>query len=316
MFVSPTARRGDFAPISGFHMTFDEVQEIQTALVAIWRQRERDDEYNCIESVWNRYINPVLEKRAIDESLPRSEYGPLLNAERETMREFFLATHEFDFANDKFKYSYFWAHQKFNVLNAGNETQSKVNKDQLAQAAATYLGRTELQTNFVDWCFLDAMVFLECDSFAYNMMATSFGSGLLNWAFPLAGGNPLKYALLRVISWLLSVIVFLGIPAALGIYLLANDWVYTGVGLLVLTGIAIIRRIISAPFKWRVRKNNVKLLQKMLDVYGLLSGATISPRKLKEALDAAANAGVVFDQAIFGIVDRMFARDSTVFVPR
>jgi len=232
------------------------------------------------------------------------------------MREFISATHEFDYANDGYKCTYFWSHLNFNVLNAGKETQSKINKDQLAQAAATYLARPELQTNFVDWCFLDALVFLECDTFAYKLMSTSFASSLLNWAFPLAGGNPLKYALLRVASWLVGVTVFLAMPTALGIYLLANNWVWVGVGLLVMTGIAIARRIISAPFKWRVRKDNVTLLQKMLDVYGLLSGATISPRKLKEALDAAANAGVVFDQAIFGIEDRMFARDSTVFVPR
>ena len=297
-------------------MTPDQVQETETKLMALWKTRERKEEHECIESIWNRHISPALEGRAADSHLSSSEYGAFLNAERETVREFFQATHKFDFANDKYDWNYYWVHQNFNVLNAGEETRSKLEKYQLTQAAATYLARPELQTNFIDWCFLDALVFLECDTFAYKLMSTSFGSSLLNWAFPLAGGNPLKYAFLRVVSWLVGATVFLAIPAALGIYLLANNSVWIGVGILILTGIAIVRRIISAPFKWRVRKDNVRLLQKMLDVYALLSGATISPRKLKESLDGAASAGVVFDQAVFGIVDRMFARDSTVFVPR
>jgi hypothetical protein len=47
----------------------------------------------------------------------------------------------------------------------------------------------------------------------------------------------------------------------------------------------------------------------------MLGEKTISPRKLREELDSAAAAGVVFDSAVFTIVDRIVARDPTAFFP-
>jgi hypothetical protein len=72
------------------------------------------------------------------------------------------------------------------------------------------------------------------------------------------------------------------------------------------------------PFPLRAASAALRLttlLQHLIDLYRILADNTISPRKLKESLDAAAAAGVVLDGAVFAIVDRLIALDSTAFVP-
>jgi hypothetical protein len=46
----------------------------------------------------------------------------------------------------------------------------------------------------------------------------------------------------------------------------------------------------------------------------MLGHKAISPRKLRERMDAATADGIVFDGAITAIVDRMIAREPTAFI--
>ncbi|WP_321884721.1 hypothetical protein [Paraburkholderia bannensis] len=64
-----------------------------------------------------------------------------------------------------------------------------------------------------------------------------------------------------------------------------------------------------------MRRKNKALLARMLDLYRILGDSTISPRLLKDALDRAAEEGVVLDGAVFSIVDRIIVKDATAFVP-
>jgi hypothetical protein len=46
----------------------------------------------------------------------------------------------------------------------------------------------------------------------------------------------------------------------------------------------------------------------------MLGERTISPRKLREKVDAATADGIAFDGAVTAIVDRMVARDPAAFI--
>ena len=86
--------------------------------------------------------------------------------------------------------------------------------------------------------------------------------------------------------------------AALGVWILSLIW-----------------SIATYPLRWRARRKFWKAFKSLQMVYYLLGKSTISPRKLKEALDAATTLGCQFDGAVFSIVDRIVARDPTAFIP-
>jgi hypothetical protein len=79
--------------------------------------------------------------------------------------------------------------------------------------------------------------------------------------------------------------------------------------------IALALQAISYPARRRARRKAAALLQYLIDLYSILGGNTVSPRKLRETLDTAAAAGVVLDGAVFTIVDRLTALDPTAFIP-
>jgi hypothetical protein len=72
--------------------------------------------------------------------------------------------------------------------------------------------------------------------------------------------------------------------------------------------------LISYPGRSRVMRENVGLMTKTQAVYDHIGGDTISARRLREMVDFASRAGVVFDGAVFAIIDRMVAADPTAFV--
>ena len=64
-----------------------------------------------------------------------------------------------------------------------------------------------------------------------------------------------------------------------------------------------------------MRRKAAKRLQHLQELYRMLGEDTISPRKLKQELDAATTDGVALNGAVFTIVDRMITRDPTAFIP-
>jgi hypothetical protein len=53
----------------------------------------------------------------------------------------------------------------------------------------------------------------------------------------------------------------------------------------------------------------------MDDVYQQLGGYVISPTSLRDSINKPVDKGVVFDGALFAIVDRAVKRDDTALVP-
>jgi hypothetical protein len=73
--------------------------------------------------------------------------------------------------------------------------------------------------------------------------------------------------------------------------------------------------VVTYPLRWLARRKFRKAYKSLQIAYFLLGESTISPRKLKEALDTTTSLGCHFEGAVFTIVDRIIARDPTAFIP-
>jgi hypothetical protein len=204
-----------------------------------------------------------------------------------------------------------WQHK---IIDPFDDSNEKIDGEELKDLAASYVASRSAQNNYLDWCFLDALIFLETTSFLREMMLTRFGTALNNPAFVVSGRSQILYVILKPLFWFIGFAVNYIATLVGGIYFILNDHQYWGWGLIALFGWTIIAAVLFLPKRWKIKKQNMQLLEKMLATYRQLDGATISPRRLKEAADDAARSGVVFDGAVFAIIDRMFERDPSTFV--
>ena len=127
--------------------------------------------------------------------------------------------------------------------------------------------------------------------------------------------NGFKYALWRVVFFAVRIFFnFVAMPLG-AYYLEQNGHEKFALAVFGLWILLLIWSIATYPIRWRARRKFWKAFKSLQMVYYLLNESTISPRKLKEAIDAATTLGCHFDGAVFTIVDRMMARDPTAFIP-
>ena len=164
------------------------------------------------------------------------------------------------------------------------------------------------------WLFLDAIVFQELNAYGEHLLSTKAGTGI-NWAAAFAQGNQVKYySYLFLFSLIGFGLKFLALPV-LAYFLVVRSHPVGAVAALGLWLVFLVVSLLTYPARRRHRRKATALLQHLVDLYSLLASTTISPRKLKEALDTAVAAGVVLDGAAFTIVDRLVALDPTAFIP-
>lgn len=72
---------------------------------------------------------------------------------------------------------------------------------------------------------------------------------------------------------------------------------------------------IGLPYKCQDRKRGQSLLRQLQDVHAILERHPISPTRLKASLDQASAAGVVFDNTVFALADRLMAGDAATLHP-
>jgi hypothetical protein len=209
----------------------------------------------------------------------------------------------------------YWKHQEFDRFRVHDSGRGiAIDKHLLINTAMLYLSHAEIQVNKLDWILLDAIVFQELEAYAYHVFLTRGGAGF-NWAAIFESRNAIKYYGLTLIFWLLGLLVTFVAPPAAAYYLFAHDHQTAAVVVAVLWMLSLGYRLLTYPFRWRARRKAWRLLQCLIDVYRILGDRTISPRRLKEALDTAAADGVVLDGAVFTIVDRIIIKDPTAFIP-
>jgi hypothetical protein len=171
-----------------------------------------------------------------------------------------------------------------------------------------------IRTNRLDWIFLDAFVLADLVAISENLLYERESMGT-QWAVRHAGGSESRYLWLKLQVRLAGIAFhFVAWPAA-AYYLFVNDHRMWALATAALWPLVQIFRIGFGLERRRARRTITKMLQHLGNLYRMLGEKTISPRKLREELDSAAAAGVVFDSAVFTIVDRIVARDPTAFFP-
>jgi len=212
---------------------------------------------------------------------------------------------------------FFWKHQPIGLLRGRFLTRQQwfsISKDRLLEAAALYLWLPKIRTNRLDWIFLDAFVLADLVAISEHLLYGTEGMGT-QWAVRHAGCSESRYLWLKLQVRLADIaFYFVAWPAA-AYYLFVNDHRVWGLAMAALWPLVQIFRFMLGLDRWRVRRTTTRMLQHLGNLYRMLGEKTISPRKLREELDSAAAAGVVFDSAVFTIVDRIVARDPTAFFP-
>jgi hypothetical protein len=297
-------------------VTQEEYEQIEGELALHWKNNSTSPDFQVAFNEWEYPIQSSIRANAIAQAWSRSRYRDALLCGWDALGGLFHGLHPVVWPKDDSKRAkFFWRHQQVDMKKAGDEKRGfEIDRDTLAQAATSYLASPDSQTNQMDWLLLDVLVFAEIESgavsFKENMTALA-----ARVAESVAEGNDFKYAVWRVVFFAVGIFFnFVAMP--LGAYYLAqNGHENFALGVFGLWILLLIWGIATYPLRWRARRKFWKAYKSLQMVYYLLGESTISPRKLKEALDAATALGCHFDGAVFTIVDRITARDPTAFIP-
>lgn len=269
-----------------------------------------------VQDYFERWIQPALRARAFANRADHTEYCEWLTNAQAIMCELHEALHQYG-AYDvaKPRATYVWRHKTPDPLRADDKSRGfAIDRSSLVALAARYVSQPNVQTDAMDWLFMDSLVFAELDAFSEQVMSgTLFGT--VNFAYILAERNAAKfYAYSLVFSILFFAVRYLALPA-LAFYLAAkghDGWA----GMIFVAWIVyVLLRFIGFLPRRRARNKALELMTLMNDAYGNLGSSVISPTRLRDSLWKAADAGVVWDGAVFALADRVIARDSTAFVP-
>lgn len=269
-------------------------------------------------SEWAHSSLPALHANALRNRWTAEQYRVANNVTWGLTEKLFDALHSNWFRTslkEEEKPRSFWYHQSLDLFRLSDATRGfDINKAELVDAASLYLGKPDIRSNRLDWIFLDAIVFAELEAYADHVFASRAGTGI-NWAATFANRSQARYHVLQIAFGIVGfALKFVAMPVIAYFLFIAEH----NVAAIVVLGLWIVTlawQLVTFPIRWRARRNARKLLQHLVDLHLLLGGNTISPRKLKEALDKAAGDGVVLDGAVFTIVDRLVARDPTAFIP-
>jgi hypothetical protein len=288
--------------------------EVDEALERYWAENVTPIALPFISREFKRSILPALKATFRRNGYTLDQYKSMWIQAWDVTDQLFNALHPYPIHETE-KPSYFWQHQRFDIFRTDDPRRGfKIMKDELLSAAALYLGHPDIRTNKLDWLFLDAIIFQELNAYGEHVLATKSGTGT-NWAAVFAQGSQPKYYGYQILFSLAGFgWSFLLLPIAA--YFLTVHGHETGaIVALVVWVISLGLTAFAYPARKRKRQKATALLQHLISLYSLLDSATISPRKLKETLDAAAAAGVVLDGTTFTIVDRLIALDPTAFLP-
>jgi hypothetical protein len=276
-----------------------------------------------LEQEMNRWVLPDLRRKALNDNITVQQYRDIVAAAWMVIENLFYALHYnaraswhgyHSIASGPAKPKFFWLHQGLEFLRLHDMSRGfAISKDDLAVSAANYLKHPEVSTNHFDWLYLDALIFSTMEIIAEELFVRRMGTGT-NWAAVFARRNALKYASFRILFGALRfTATYVWGPAA-SYYLHKYGHDAAAMWTVGLWGAAIIFSWTTYPLRWRIRRKGQRLLTHLLELNRMLGDKTISPRKLREKMDAATADGIAFDGAVMAIVDRMVARDPAAFI--
>jgi hypothetical protein len=219
------------------------------------------------------------------------------------------------------------------ALYQSYESESFINFDEPAlwDKVATYMERPWLQRSFLEWVFVDAMIYLEVCQFGNAIKRDIFpgkrdflGRNVAYWK---TEGDLekmkviyLKIQLIRD-GWKFALGIVFPIVIVLCLLYFGKSWL-AAVGsfsfafsfilyMIIRIGILTYRRLTG--WKDPVTKA-MELWTQMANVYELVKGPIINPIMLRDALLKTKELGAIWPQAIYSLVERIIARDPTAWV--
>jgi hypothetical protein len=171
-----------------------------------------------------------------------------------------------------------WWHQPDPTFKKNSDYRKWPEKDLIHQAAAHYLARPWMHHDYIDWCIVDALAYLEWQAFVYKLSMRVgqiwfwLGAAVLimiaNVTFGLFEGKDIHLAL-----WTVGCLA---------------------------VGIALV-----PPFVHFIHR---RLLAAMNRAYQALDGAVLSASRVREEFLTAEKEGVVWPTGIWPILDAAIAR--------
>lgn len=198
---------------------------------------------------------------------------------------------------------------------------SPVARPELDSVIARYVSRPELQSNLVDWCALNALLY---DRFSRSAEGVKSGVafGEINWRYALSEGSQDKlvwitlgflYAqfALRWVIPILTIVILWYLEYAVAAMVVSAMW-----------GTYQTWRLASFPWRRKRNRANVKRTEEALERVNAMEVAwsyccadVIHPSRLKERVVDAENVGVIYQLANHTILDKAIARDPYLFLP-
>jgi hypothetical protein len=201
----------------------------------------------------------------------------------------------------------------------------------ISSIAASMIERPWLDSHFMEWVIVDSLICDEIRQFGRSILENPFASReaplfLVDSDYE-KGIDKLLFGLARaaITRGVISFIILMVFPLAGAWYGFRNgyQWLFLGSAAVLAIGLswsayvyiraAIMRLLGRQPPKTPLQRN-LELWNLMHNAYRELAGPVIDPTRAKRALEAAAENGVVWDGAIYAILNRVIARDPASWV--
>src|SRR5271166_2791830 len=199
-----------------------------------------------------------------------------------------------------------WHHRSFEDVITVAANRSFIGSELLGELVTEYLAAPWLNHPYLDWLFLDSMLFMQLSDTVRDFATLKHGL-----AFALAGGIGWKMTVWKVVLNLLRLLSWVA-PAAI-CYLIArwSFWAAIGLGAawygLALLGFGfwlagkLAQLVSSEPSPLR---RMAQAFEEMTAAYASLAGPVLHLDTIRTALERAANRACTLDHRIFVLLDR------------
>lgn len=223
-----------------------------------------------------------------------------------------------------------WFHGDPNqAFNGGLKARAylEVDTEDLAGSVAKYLRRPSLQSNLLEWIFIDAFIFHEIVQFGEAVKQQMPGKRDflgMHSAYFEHNGDLQKMTIHKLKRRLVKLaLIWLVLPVGAAAYLIQQGSYLVAILLGAAWATAIILDALARtifryafPRKKKAWESSVQLWHEMQDIYYFLEGPVINPTLVRDKVLAVTEKGARFRPALYALLDLIAKRDPSVFVPQ
>jgi hypothetical protein len=198
------------------------------------------------------------------------------------------------------------------IVPAGSNRQDEhgIDRPEFERAAGQYLARPWMQHDHLDWCIIDALVRWEWAAFYYDITDT------------LPAKLSEEAEIKRFSRWFLAAFytAFFGLPmwGIQHLYHVDSPWAMPAALLFVIVaGYEAFGIIRGRRWRRRAKVAEMELKEAILTVerkaYMALDGAALSPTRVRDAMQAAQDKGVIYPRLVWPVIDAAVARNPHIW---